>query len=928
MKIVLILLFSILTVQAIALDLSSVEVQCERSIKCSELRSSMQQLSEHNYDIDDLKVALKAYLYSDGLESFKYSLLKSDLGVYQLKVQASFFSLIENIRIEGVDSRIENSILKLLPFSSGDYFQTADGDRSIAIIKSFLARRGHSNINVSLIRKKYKNKTVLVFSVSLDRMMDVKEVKVLTPNTELRRLIVRRFSELVDKPWDRIEFKKMQDQLEREYFDQGYFFSRFISLRPEVNGGKVILRVQVELGRRYHYSFRGSVAFTRQELSSRLKQIVKKQLGRFEERELTSAISKMYEEKGVFGTEVSLRTQEGVTKFGIPFTNIYFNIQEGKKIAITEMSFVGNDAFGYDDLIELYYQEPTVIAERGYLDNDYLRRYASLIKKMYLEQGFVFIYVSEPKIRIKNHVASIEIEIREGQRCRLVDIQITNATPRLEKGIVNHLVNKVGKYLNVLALPNDLTGAVKYVRNQGYYFATIKNLNQKNILKYSEDFSEATLVLDFNVEKKAILDSIVISGNKQTRSKVLKREVDLSRGDVITPKDIDSIWDRLTGLGLFSKIDISPFVTNKDKDDDYYNVNLLIQVDETDSRVLELSPGFRTDLGAKISGFYSDNNIGGMNRSASIKTQVNRKVNNDGIESERAKEKPGMFEGEVTLSYLEPYLLKIPLEFSPEISGGRKRYYSFDADIMTFSLGLSKDFNRYFSSSVKYQFEAINQYNATDTIDNGYFQIGGVTTSLAFDFTDQKVPAKKGAWFGLSFEYANPQLGSMSTGDLEVNFLKMISRNKFYIPYKKWVLASSFSLGMQRNLADSSDFIPSIKVFRLSGVDLVRGYDDSEINRVESGDEISEVTINDRAFFTNIKVEPRYYMSDSTIVGLFVDAGNVTVNKIDFETLRYAAGVTFKYLTPVGTIDFDYGVKLGRKKDEGLGKFHLSIGFF
>ncbi len=923
----LILIFTIISLDAVALPVGKVTVNCGKSVSCQELRASLNELLDQNYQIPELKKVLTPFLFNDGLEHFSYSATQVN-GTIDLTVDASFYRLIDSIEILGVTGSDRNAILKVLPFRIGDYYQKSGISIAKESIESLLVRRGHSNVSIDVQVRNRVNHTGLKFSVRFSKALDIKEVKILTPNSELRKIISRRFNFMVGKPWDRIEFKKMQDQLEREYFDQGYFFSQFVSLQPEHHGSKVVLRVQVELGRRYHYSFSGATVFNHQEFSNSLKQVVKKQLGRFEERELVNAISKMYEEKGIFGTEIKLASRDGITKFNIPFTNLYFTIVEGKKISVEDIVFVGNDSFSSEELVDLYYDDPTVIAGREYLDQAYLNRYVTLVKKKYLQEGFVFVYVSEPKVRIKNNEASLEFEIREGQRCKLVDIQVKNVNARLEKGVVNSLVNKVGKYLNVLALPEDLTGSVKYVRNEGYYFSTINNINDKSILQYSEDFSEATLVLDFDVERKAILDTVVITGNSGTRSKVIKREVHLKRGDIITPQDVDLIWERLTGLGLFSKIEISPFVTNKDKDDDYYNVNLLIQVHEVDFGLIELSPGFRTDLGAKASAVFAYNNVSGMNRSFSAKLQANRKINSDGIESSRAEKYPGMFEGEGMISYLEPYLFKIPLEFTPAISGSRKRYYSFDADIGTVSFGLSKDFSKHFSSSIKYQFETINQYNATDEIDNGYFQIGGVTASVALDFTDKEIPARKGAWFGLSAEYATPELGSMNTSDLEVNFLKIISRNKFYIPYKKWVLASSFSFGMERNLASSTDFIPSIKVFRLSGVDLVRGYDDSEINKIESGEEISEITINDRAFFTNIKVEPRYYMSDNTIFGLFLDAGNVTVNEFDFTTLRYSTGVTFKFLTPVGTIDFDYGVKLGRKKEEGFGKFHLSIGFF
>ena len=131
------------------------------------------------------------------------------------------------------------------------------------------------------------------------------------------------------------------------------------------------------------------------------------------------------------------------------------------------------------------------------------------------------------------------------------------------------------------------------------------------------------------------------------------------------------------------------------------------------------------------------------------------------------------------------------------------------------------------------------------------------------------------------------------------------------------------------------DFIPNIKVFRLTGMDIVRGFTDEEINRVP-GDEkndISEVKIDDRAYLANFKLEPRFIINDAIMAGVFYDAGRVFVNEVDLGQLRDSVGVTFKILTPVGTLDFDYGIKLLRERNkdgslESPGRFHVSIGFF
>jgi len=127
-------------------------------------------------------------------------------------------------------------------------------------------------------------------------------------------------------------------------------------------------------------------------------------------------------------------------------------------------------------------------------------------------------------------------------------------------------------------------------------------------------------------------------------------------------------------------------------------------------------------------------------------------------------------------------------------------------------------------------------------------------------------------------------------------------------------------------------YIPNIKVFRLTGMDIVRGFNDEEINRLINGDDIGEARVTDKAYLANFKLEPRYFINDALMAGIFLDAGRVYVDQFDFNKLRTSTGITFKVLTPVGTLDFDYGIKLDRQRVDGdledAGRFHVSIGFF
>ena len=189
-------------------------------------------------------------------------------------------------------------------------------------------------------------------------------------------------------------------------------------------------------------------------------------------------------------------------------------------------------------------------------------------------------------------------------------------------------------------------------------------------------------------------------------------------------------------------------------------------------------------------------------------------------------------------------------------------------------------FNRWFSTSLRYQFERIVQFDATEEKDNDNFSIGGLTPTLTFDFRDDVINPRKGAFFTLSSEWANKYFGSMHEKDLEVNFVKVISRNRFYYPVGDFTLALSIAAGYQKNFAEdvlkdangnvllnangqprTRGYIPSIKVFRLDGYDEIRGYDQGEINRLIDGTPIGEVIVQKEAYFTALKFEPRYNLS-------------------------------------------------------------------
>jgi len=68
------------------------------------------------------------------------------------------------------------------------------------------------------------------------------------------------------------------------------------------------------------------------------------------------------------------------------------------------------------------------------------------------------------------------------------------------------------------------------------------------------------------------------------------------------------------------------------------------------------------------------------------------------------------------------------------------------------------------------------------------------------------------------------------------------------------------------------------------------------------------------------------------MLSTFYDLGKVMPKLFDFKDLNHSVGLSLKLLTPVGTLNLDYGLKLNREfvngEKEQFGRFHLMVGYF
>lgn len=764
-----------------------------------------------------------------------------------------------------------------------------------------------------------------------------------------RKRFGNNFSDLIGKPYDNLAIKIKIDAITKELFTAGYFNS---VLSTELIGTEraPVLKIDLLINKRVNFSFRGNKVFSLQELRNKLLDKIKNDFGKNDINELASYLTDVYEIGGFYNTKVVAYQNQGKDQEQLLVQNYFFDIKEGTKVKVRDVTFRGNISLKSSELTKVFKKNASALAEGGFYDKVFFEEFTNVLKKEYFSRGFVYAEISKPRIITLEDEKSLSIEygISEKQQIVIKDIYFKNVPEEMQAGARESIVNREGTPINIVEIENDLRKSIVYFQNQGYYFASIANINGEGLLTYNLSDSTAELKPDIILDRKICFNEVKINGIVKTQSEVINREIRLKPGELITPDKLDGIRRRLSETGLFATLRITPYMMYESEEVSCPKTNLVVQVKERDFGQVEVTGGYRTDLGVKLSTGITYNNLFGMNQAASFKAQGNQRFNLDGFDARRKAEDKQFPEFLVKASFLDPYFLHhtigTQLEFEFSASAQRSRFYGFDADIFRVSPQVSKTVTKHFRADLNYQYEKVNTFDATKEKDNDNYNIGSITPAVTFDYRNDPIYVRKGGYLTLSSEWANPFFGSIDDPDLEINFVKLVNRNRFYVPMGDVTLAMSWALGHEKNFATdpielksdgqaTKGYIPSIRVFRLDGPDEVRGYDQDEINRLKDGTPIGEVIVDDTANFTVFKFEPRYNVNDYLQLVCFFDAGRLFINEFNPFDLRTSVGVGLKILTQVGSFDINYGYKLQRETypdgtQDSPSRFSISIGFF
>lgn len=938
----LLIFFLLLAFNTYATDkliISDVDVNCSQSDECKQRTSRFKTLAGDYRSLVHLKDSLKVMASDGGYQSFNYA-VQEENQKFKLNISFRLKPIIREIQFVFSEKEFEKDYTQLVSLKEGEYFEPQKLKENSELLYKKLDSMGFpSNTHTANVIEQ-GDQVKISFVVNLGEPRKFKKTQTNTKSFFLKDYFNRKFLHLYNKPFDLNQFKIHLDQSQKELFNYGYYLLE-IDFIPVYKGKRVILKINVKNDQLYAFDF---INLHREhqdiihDLSIELFRRYKKPVT---ESSLRTALSEHYKDKSFLNSKFKIQISDSMNKYDEVVQVYRVSFEEDGKTRINNLKFSGNSFFSNQSLRRMYFDEAFELASINYYDREYYTYFQDFLKNQYISNGFLQVRILDPvaSLNDSNLEGDIEYTIIEGKRTLIKRIIFTGVPDSMEKKLLEAMGNKLGKPFNPIQFTEDLKNIISVVQENGYYYAEMEGSNDQEVVKYNRSGSEVSLNIKINTGPLVTLNRVLFLGNDKTKRKILKKKITIKAGEIVTPTKTREIESLLSATGLFNSVSVTPLRHKSQKSD----TDLLVRVIERDYGLIELAPGYRTDLGIKLTGTVSYQNIGGYNRALTLRSQLNRRTSYSTIEPERRDNIDPLLEHNTSLTFSQGDIFDTFIDASATAGYQARRFYAFDANILRLNGTLSRDLTKKISTSIRYQYEDISQYNATDEINEGSFRIGSLTPSLSLDFRNNQINATEGSYFNLSCEFANPNLFSQRKDDLTINYYKLVSRNRFYVPFKNGTLALSLVGGFQENLAtdkktisnelQTEGYIPTIKVFRLTGMDIIRGFTDQEMNRLEDGNDISEVRVDQKAYLFNFKFEPRYFINDALIAGVFYDAGRVFVNHMNFDELRDSAGITFKIITPVGTLDFDYGIKLLRKRTasgslEDPGRFHVSIGFF
>ncbi len=602
---------------------------------------------------------------------------------------------------------------------------------------------------------------------------------------------------------------------------------------------------------------------------------------------------------------------------------IDINISEGVSARIKSINIVGNRNFDEEDLLDIFELEPS--SAGWFPDDEYsstkLNADLESLRSYYLDRGYIQFEVASQQVTISpdRKDISISINVNEGEQFRLNQINLSGemvVNPAQLRALITF---REGDIFSRKDISRVIQSIQKRLGEEGYAYAEVRILTDVNA-------DDKTVDLQFLIVpgKKMRVRYITFVGNEKTQDEVLRREMRQFEGEMYQQSKIDRSRVRLQRLNYIGSVNIQLKRVAGSED----QVDVEVTVTERFSGNLQVGVGYSQVQGAIVNlGFTHENIFGSGNlvqvtfdNSAASERYAFRYENpyytSDGISRGFNF---SFTETDASENNTSNYLIdriSLSVEYGiplSEFNSLRLEAGLLRNEIETTIASSDEVFEFIIDNSEEFDESTPQSEIEGDKYDNVFTAV-----SLAKDTRNRRIFADSG--------HLNSARVEMHSGDL--NFYKFR-----YLHQTAYALTETFTfslrgrLGYGEGYGDTED-LPIFEKFTAGGVRSVRGYEFNSLGPLDSnGDPYGG---NLQLVGTAEVLFPIEALGSSETfrVGIYFDAGNVFADAESFEAeeLRQSVGVSAKWFSVIGPIEFSYAFPLNDEAGDDTQNFQFALG--
>lgn len=731
--------------------------------------------------------------------------------------------------------------------------------------------------------------------------VDVQGTKVLDKDVVLMRLTLQK--------GDMLTAKSVNTALKNIY-DLGYFNDVEVKVDNVPDGKKVIFVVE-EKPRIQAIDVRGADAIDSEDI---LEAVSTKTGGVVNPKVVADdirVIREMYRKDGYYKAKVTHEVEDA----GTGIARLTYVIEEGPKLYIENVVIDGAKQIDPDDVKDVLALKErgflSWISNSGVLKEELLERDAAAIQAFYQSKGFIEVKVGRPEVEIKDEGIDVIYQVWEGNRYKMGETlfkgDLIDDPTKLREVTKIDKLKENDDYFDRSLLKADVDALTQYYNDYGYAYADVQ-------VNLKDDPEEKIVNVVYSIAKhqRVHIRRVLIEGNTVTRDNVILRDMRLADGDMFSGEKLKRSHQRLTNLGYFEKVDISPVPTGNPEE-----MDLSVKVKDKPTGRIGGGVGYSTYDSVYIAADISEGNLFGKGYSVGLN---------------------GAFSGRSTsfvLSFNNPHVNDSDVGFGSSAHHRIEDFNDYDRTTTGASFNFYYPIGEYTTVNWDYtaDYYVIGSVNedASQSVkdDKGSHFLSKATASITRDTRDSYQQTTTGTITALSLVLGGGPLGGTD------DFVKYLAAYDWYTPAFEEVIFHSKVWGgfVHKNFGGSS--IPTAERFELGGVGSVRGYSTYAITPLDSAG-ASEG--GNKAFYVNLELK-RLLSKEYGISALaFFDAGNSWKESEMFFSsptregtapslgLYKSVGAGLNWYSPMGPIGFVYGYGLDRIGTSGRHKFELLMG--